>query len=277
MENTTTIIETTEITRDQFLAKMDADKERLLELCGMSLRAFTDPEFSPTFPEIVLEAVGLVEDFNWASNQAEFIFCAESDDPMRAIVERFSHLHASIKERKKDVGGGEVHFLELEITEKQTDLLKFAKYYAEKYEGTIGKGDWYSAIQQLGLRLTLKAAASIGIPAERIREIDDSFNMTKVAREVVLAKADESGSTPDPVSKRQMVNTLDGILELMLGEGSCDSRDVGFLSGTFSRKGRNALTLKTANTKELVGLIHQIAHRVALGKAYNIDAYTKKS
>lgn len=268
---------TTPITIEQLTETMNSSKERLLELCGLSARAYTDPEFTPSYADISQEAAGLVESFNWASNQAEFIKCAESDDPMRAIVERFNRLHASVKERKKDVGGGEVHWLELDISEKQLDLLKFSKYYNDKFGEDIGKGDWYSAIQKLGLCLTLKAAASIGIPTERIREIDDSFNMSKIAREVQLAKADETGKTPDPVSKNQMVKTIDLILELMLGEGNCDSRDVGFLSGTFSRKGRNALTLKTANTKELVGLIHQIAHRVTLGKAYNIDAYTKRS
>lgn len=276
MENTT-ISEVTEITRDEFLAKMAAAKERLLELCSMSLRAYTDPEFSPTWDEILLEATGLVETFNWASNQAEFISCAESDDPMRAIVERFTRLNASVKERKKDVGGGEVHFLELDISEKQLDLLKFSKYYEDKYEGKIGKGDWYSAIQQLGLRLTLKVAASIGYTGAKLREIDDSFNMTKLAREVQLAKEDESGATPDPVSKRQMVTTLNMIIDLMLGFGSCDSRDVGFLLNVFGRKDRAALCVKTATTKELVGYIHQIAHRVAMGKEYSVNCYTKKS
>lgn len=278
MENTIiTTEEVTEITKEEFLAKMVQAKDRLLELCSMSLRAYTDPEFSPTYDEIVLESTGLVETFNWASNQAEFITCAESEDPMRAIVERFTRLHASVKERKKNVGGGEVHYLELDISEKQLDLLKFSKYYAEKYEGTIGKGDWFSAIQQLGLRLTLKVAASIGYSGAKLREIDDSFNMTKLAREVQLAKEDESGATPDPVSKRQMVNTLDLILSLMLGEGSCDSRDVSFLLNVFGKKDRAALTIKTANTKELVGYIHQIAHRVAMGKEYSVNCYTKKS
>ena len=267
-------IETTTLTLEQHLAKAADIKAQLEELTRISARAYTDPNFEPSYSAIQDECEKKVEKFNWHSMTAEFLTCAASPDPLFAIVERFSYLTASVKEKTDDAGGGAVHFLELTIGQKQCDLLKFNTFVG----GNIGHGDWISAIQQLGLRLTMKAAASIGIPAEDIQKIDDSYNMTKLAREVQLAKADETGSTPDPVSKNQMVKTLDLILELMLGEGyHCDTRDVAFLMGCFTRKGRKALTLKTANNKELTGLVHQIAHRVALGKAYSIDAYTKKA
>jgi len=271
MENTNI---TTPTTIEHFVAIMVASKERLLELCGMSARAYTDPDFTPTYADISKEAAGLVERFNWASNQAEFLKCAESEDPMRAVVERFTRLNASIRDKKEDVGGGEVHSLALDISEKQIDLLRFAKYFNEKYGANIGKGDWYSAIQQLGLQLTLKTAAGIG---EDVRKFDASYNMTKLAREFKLAKEDETGSTPNPVSKNQMIKTIDLILTLMLGEGGCDSRDAYYLGQVYAKKSKKALSLKAMNNRQLVGLMHEIAHRVCLGLPFSLDAYTKKS
>lgn len=270
MENITSI---TSLTIEEHVAVMNALKEELQRICAASAGAYTNPDANPSYNDLLKTAAAKVELFNLHSMTAEFMHCEQADDPMLEFVRRFTYLRASAKERVKKSGTTELRNIDLSIEPAQMDLLKFAKYV----ESPIGHGDWYSAIQQLCLRLTMKAAASIGISPEEIGRIDDSFNMTKLARAFALARADESGSTPDPVSKTQMVKTLDLILELMLGEGyHCDTRDVAFLQGCFTRKGRKALTLKAANTKELAGLIHQIAHRVLEGKAYSIECYVKK-
>lgn len=260
------------LTIEEHLTKATAIKARLEELCGMSARAYTSPSFTPTWSEIEDECDKLVAKGNWHMETAAMLKCAESEKPLLQFCLDFDYLAFSVKDRKDKES--EAHYLELSVSKKQMNLLKFNTFCG----GNLGAGDWISAIQQLGLRLTLKAAASIGIPADKMQEIDDSYRMTKLAREVKLSKADESGSTPDPVSKNQMVKTLDLILTLMLGEEGgyhCDTRDVGFLLGCFTRKGKKALSLKTANNKELTGLIHQIAHRVATGKPYSIEAYVK--
>lgn len=270
--------EITNMNLAELSAVMESTKAELADLCSKSLGAFTNPSAEPSYAAIVNRCATLCEVFNNASVKSVFIKAIDSEDPMVFMVkDGFTVLNASVKSKHKDFGGGEVRWLELDVSEKQTDLLKFAAFCKDNGVDLKTRGDWINTIQQLGLRLTLKAAAAIGITGDALKALDDSFNMTKLAREVQLAKADESGSTPDPVSKAQLIKTLDLILALMIGdEFHCDSRDVAFLTGTYTRKGRKALTLKTSNNRELTSIIHQCAHRVALGKAYSIDAYTKR-
>lgn len=262
-----------DLTLEEHRAKMAEIEARLSELTGMSRAAFTNPDHVPTWGEIVTECDGLVDDYKWHAETVEMILCRDSEDPMMTAVKDLEYNTVVVKTRSEDVGGGKVNYLQTDFVAKQINLLKL-----DKFCGGIGKDSkWIPFIEKLGLKLTLKAAKSIGITPEDISVIDSSYNMSALAREIKLARDDASGSTPDPVSKNQMIKTLDLIIAAMIGdEFKCDTRDVAFLEGCFTKKGRKALTLKASNNKELTGLIHQICHRVALGKAYSIDAYVKK-
>lgn len=262
------------LTLEEHRQKMAEIEASLSELTGMSRAAFTDPNHDPSWGKIVTDCTKLVDDYKWHAETAAMMVCRATEDPMLEAVKTLEYSTIVVKNKSEDVGGGKVLHLETDFASKQIDLLKLNKFC----EGIGKDSKWILYIEKLGLKLTLKAAKSIGITPEDIAIIDGSYNMTSLAREVKLARADESGSTPDPVSKNQMVKTLNLIISAMIGEEyKCDTRDVAFLEGCFTKKGRKALTLKASNNKELTGLIHQICHRVALGKAYSIDAYVKKS
>lgn len=270
-------MENTEITYTsaEHQAKADEILTRIGELCAMSLGAYTNPAHEPSYSDISKECAGLVEKYNWHSESAKIMQIADAEDPMLEAVKVLEFTRVSVQEKTQNVGGGTLHFIAYKTTQKRLDLPKCAKYCKEN-EVAFGKSpDWFHTIEKLCCILTLAHAKELGVPAEQIAKIDDSFIMSKVARDVQLAAEDPSN--PNPLSKSQIAKNLGLILAQMVGDAyHADTRDSAFLKMCFAGQGRASLSAKTANSKRLCDIILQVAHRSVFDKSYAIQAAVKK-
>ena len=227
------------------------------------------------FPELLESCKTHAAEYNQASRMRALCICAESEDPMLEACKTFKYETLSVAEKVEDFGGGEVHTIQHKVGWKEIDLIAL-----QRMCGTIGKNpDWYYAIQKLSILYTLRVMVERGTSDEDIKRYNDSIFMAKKVKELRLAKADESGRTPNPVSKKQMVNTLNNILAMMLGEGvTCDSRDVQDLEDLFISVDRaEPLKRKTMRAKQLVSEIHSIAYRAANGLKYSWQIKERKN
>lgn len=215
---------------------------------------------------LVARCKELVNDYNQASRMRALCACAETEDPMFEACRVFQYTTISFSEKTKNYGAGDVHRCEHKNGWKEIDLLAL-----QNMCGKIGKNpDWYYAIQKLTILYTLRVLSERNFSDEVIKKYNDSLFMTKKVKEFRLAKADESGRTPNPVSKKQITNTIDGIIAMMIGDQyHCDGRDVMDLRDLFVTKDRSKpLSRKGMSKVNLVSQIHEIAYRVVNGLEY---------
>lgn len=269
MENITT--ELVELTAEQHRAEMATLYTDICGLVDQSRAAFTNPSHDPSYEDIVTSVDKKLEMYNFHSQAATFAEIKATEDPMLEAVKRLSYPVMTVKEKTENNGGGTVHYLATGSKDEQIDLLALAA----KCGGIGHDTNWFATIEQLCLRMTLVAAGGIALSPEEIASIDASFNMSQLARQIQLHLNDPD--EPNPISIKQMLKVLDKILEQMLGEGyHAEVRDVKYMLGTFTGKSRKFLTMKTLNSKRLAGVIHEMAHRIVLGKAYCLEANVKK-
>lgn len=218
------------------------------------------------YPDLLESAKALANEYNQASRMRALCVCSESEDPMFEACKTFKYDTISVKDSQANYGAGVVHHIEHKPGWKEIDLLALRRMC-----GAIGKNpDWYYACQKLAILYTLRVMTERGASDEDIKRYNDSFFMTKKVKEFRLAKADENGRTPNPVSKKQMVNTLNRVIEMMVGpEYHCDSRDVMDLEDLFISVDRSEpLKRKTMRVNQLIGEIHTIVYRVISGGQY---------
>lgn len=267
--------ETHVYTAEEHQAEADAKLARIGELCAMSLAAYTNPSHNPSYGDIAKELTDLVEKYNWHSEAAKICQIAAAEDPMLEAVKILEYTRVSVQEKTQNFGGGVQHCKAYKTTQKRLDLTKLATY-CKQHEVAFGKSpDWFHTIEKLCCVLTLAHARELGVPTEQIAKIDDSFIMSKVARDVQLAAEDPSN--PNPLSKSQIAKNLGLILAQMVGDAyHADTRDSAFLKMCFAGQGRASLSAKTANSKRLCDIILQVAHRSVFDKSYAIQAAVKK-
>ena len=93
--------------------------------------------------------------------------------------------------------------------------------------------------------------------------------MSEIAREFDMGK--------NPVSKTNLLKTLQTVITAMLGEQyKATSHDVNFLMSVYSKKNRKALTVTCSNHRYFRNYLAEVCHRIVTGKSYELDYRTKK-
>lgn len=181
-----------------------------------------------------------------------------TDDPMLNAVKQLTYPTIRIvdKDGKKD--GSELPKTYIDNGEKCIDLLKLHN----SIDGGIGKDkSWARRIEKLNFLLTIQKAKELGINPTKI---NDSYAMSDFAKQIDLGE--------NPVSKTNLLKTVQGIVTAMIGEEyKATSHDVNFLTSVYSRKSRKALTVNCANHKYMRQYMAEICHHIVLKGSYGLE------
>lgn len=178
-----------------------------------------------------------------------------SESPMKAAIERFFFPSIKVKEQKdKDTG---VVIRSIVDTEKPIDLGDLHK----KLGGIGADKKWIYATEKFNYHLTIRAAERVGATVN-----SDAFAMNDVSRQIELGK--------NPCSNTQMLKTLQGIVDMMLGEGyKATSHDVNYLVDCYAndnKKSKSSITL--ANHKTLRSYLKKVCYRILTnGNGYGVE------
>lgn len=153
--------------------------------------------------------------------------------------------------------------LEVQETQRKVDLGDLHK----KLDGIGVDKKWLYATQKLNMMLTVRCAKDFGHSTRRIREINDSFRIEKLAQEYDLGK--------DPCTDTKILNTLRGIIAMMIGE-KYDGRqamkwDVVFLNKAWGRQdGKDITKIKAATNRQMYCYMMTICHRIITNGVYDV-------
>ena len=127
--------------------------------------------------------------------------CKNTDNPMLTAVTTLSYVTIGVKDEQK--GDDKVPVRAIVDKERQIDLLKLHKYC-----GKIGANEnWAHIAQKMNFLLTAQKAVDLGIDP---KAVNDSYAMSEIAREFDMGK--------NPVSKTNLLKTLQTVITAMLGE-----------------------------------------------------------
>lgn len=192
-----------------------------------------------------------------------FEACKNSPDPMLTAVTVLSFVTIGVKDEQK--GDDKIPVRIVVEKERQIDLYKLHKYCGDKGIGHDPK--WLYMAEKLNMLLTVQKAQALGV--KNLQEINDSYAISAIAREIDLGKT--------PTSKTNILKTLQLIVTAMIGDSyKPTSHDVNFLMEAYAKKSRKALTITMANHKTMRGLLAEICHRIVIDKAYIAEAKTTK-
>ena len=198
-----------------------------------------------------------VNEYTSIARTMVFDDCKAADDPMMEAVKRLSFTTIGIKDTTE--GDDKIPVRSVIEKDRQIDLLKLHKYC----DGIGVDQNWPYMIENFNCHLTAQTAIDLGIDT---KEINDSYAMSQIARDVKLGK--------NPTSKTNMLKTIRSIVAAMIGEEYANkalSHDVNFLMKVYTRKSRKALTVTCANHKYLRGYIMEICHRIVTDGKYEVD------
>ena len=185
--------------------------------------------------------------------------CRDSENPMLAAVSAMSFKTIATKDEQKE--DDKVPVRSVIDREKQIDLYKLHKFV----DGGIGADKkWIYQAEKLNFLFTVQRAIDLGVPENRLQEINDSYAMSAIAKEFDMGK--------NPVSKTNILKTMQSLVSAMLGDGyKCTSHDVNFILAIYSRKNRKALTVSCANHKYFRNYMAEVCHRIVTGKTYDVE------
>lgn len=250
-------------TREEYiaeLAKLQADAEaQALEYNNAVQNGDTDAANNAA--EAIDKAVS---EYKATAKFLAYDHCAKSENPMIAAVTMLRFEVISKKDEKVD--GIPVPVRTIVTKEVDIDLKDMHK----SISGGIGANkNWSDLSEQINKCMCAKRAQDIGVTPERLKEIDDSFAMSKIAAEIKLGKT--------PCSNTQMLKTLQGVADAMLGEGyKVASHDVNRIWGLYSKKSKKALSEKGSNNRQFRTLLAEMCHHIVTGEPYDIEFKAKK-
>lgn len=129
---------------------------------------------------------------------------------------------------------------------------------------------WYYEMQALNKRLTLKVAQEIGVSAQEMKRIDDSYAMDKLASEIELGKT--------PTSNTQCVKHMQTVLdELSPNEGKVNGHDLAYVWLTYAkRNNKKALSVACSRHSALQTVLTDVFHRVVTDNSYGVEYQESK-
>lgn len=248
------------MTREEYaakLAQLRSDAEALAKDYNDAIQSgkFEDAaRITESIEEKVNEYTGTVR-------EQCFKECKESDDPMLTAVKILSYTTVGIKDEKK--GDDKIPVRSIVDKERQIDLLRLHKYC-----GSIGAdANWSHIAQKMNFLLTAQKCVDLGVDP---KAVNDSYDMSQIAKEFDMGK--------NPVSKTNLLKTLQTVVTAMLGEEyKATSHDVNYLMSVYSKKNRAALTVTCANHRYFRNYLAEVCHRIVTpGATYAVDFKAKK-
>ena len=188
-----------------------------------------------------------------------FETCEKSENPMVTAVTMLTFRTIAKKDTKEE--GAMVAIRKIADKEKYIDLAKLHK----RITGGIGADKtWIYQVERFNMCMTAQRAQDLGCSAENLKDINDSYAMSEIAKQVQLGK--------NPCSNTQLLKTLTTIITAMLGEGyKPNSHDVAFLKSVYAKKGKAALTVACANHKNFRNYIAEVCHRIVTNGVYAVE------
>lgn len=254
------------------------EKKTLAELCAdaeVQVKAWNTAMFEKKL-DIAANANATLENIEkdyLAQAQLEtFAECAEAEKPMLAAIEKFSfqivrHVDKTNKE-------SDLITREIVMKDRQIDLLRFEEYCTKTGKDSIANDPmWKFMVQRFNQLLCLRAARELKIDPKAIA---DSYFLAEKAKEI------EMGKTPDSNTQilKQLQSCIDAIIFEDDGKGKnaykADSHDVAYLLMTYTRKGKNALAVATANHSTIRNQITAICYRIVTKADYTLEYKTDK-
>lgn len=238
-----------------------AETETLIQLYN---DAFQTAKFDEAH-KLSLKIEERINEYTAIARDECFAELLASEDPMLEAVKRLRYISIRTKTRKE--GDEKIPVMYIEDTEKAINLLRLHKAAKDAGKPGIGKNEnWYPMIEKLNFLLTAQACVDLRIDPRRV---NDSFAMSKIAREL------DMGATP--TSNTQLLVLIQSVVTAMLGDGyKVTSHDVRFLKKIYTKKSRKALTIVCANHKLLTSYIAEICNRIVTDNPYDAEFRTVK-
>lgn len=206
----------------------------------------------------------LVKEYNSIMQNITFKACKDSDDPMLAAVTKLEYGVIAAKDQKSEDSKVPVKIIVDKV--KQIDLAKLHKFC-----GGIGNDqNWIYMVENFNFVMTARIAKELGVSPERLKEISDSYAMSKIARDM-----GSSVDGADPTSNTQIQEKVSQCVEAMIGGEFAKkivSRDAKYLIRVYSGKSRKtSLTVKCSNHNYMRGYMMDICHHLVTGKPYDVE------
>lgn len=261
------------MSREERIAKLAETEAKIRELVSQYNEKIGDDKAADAY-KLKPEIDKLLSDYAEDARIICFGDCRDSGDPMLEAVKELTYEVVSVKEIKSKDGG--VPRLEVGSKNRNIDLRQLHKFIND---GIGADKKWIYMIEQFNFRMTCRVAMEIGYTPDRMKEISDSYAMSAVAREIQLS-ASSKGKTPDPTSNTQILKTLQGIVDAMLGAGNykVTSHDIKYIEWIYGKKNnKQALTVSCANHKFLTQYIAEVCHHLVTGAEYCADYKAAKA
>lgn len=246
--------------RTEIIAKLFADTDAAIKEANASL---SRGEIAKA-EAFILNAKANAAEYNRNICLRFYDKSASAENPMLVAINKYSLPAIGVKEERD---GTRVlgYILDGEKIQ-QIDLLDMSRYLRINT-------DWKYETERLNLVLCLRLATEIGISAKRAKEISDTFSMSEIAKKLDLGET--------PTSNTQIVKRVQSIVDSIIGNSThgykVNNHDLAYISACYSKKGKKALTVRSANAGLLRTLVYDIAHRVVSGKVYDMEFKMKKT
>lgn len=229
----------------------------LAEIKNEAIRLLTAAESAESLDEkqgIEKDLEQAVNYFTAVSKGKCFDEAKNAENPMVFAIEKFFYPAIRIKvQRDKETG---LITREIEDTEKNIDL---GELHA-KLGGIGADKQWINAVEKFNYHLTARAAQRVNAKVDM-----DKFRLKDKSKQFSLGA--------NPCSNTQMLKTLQGIVEMMLGEGyKATSHDVNYLVDCYANDNKRSKTGVTlANHKTLRMYMKKVCYRILTGgKCYDV-------
>ncbi len=257
-----------QLTIDERMLILKEDAERLAIEYNSAVS--TDKSLTEV-KEIETKLDQTVSDYTNEATKKCFDEIKSTENPMLEAAKRLTYQVIRYKdEKKKDSPTVRI----IEYTDKEIDPLKL-----QQAIGSIGfDKNWQYMIEKFNFLLTARVATEISDAGaenktnveKMLKEINDSYAMSKIARDIVIGKS--------VASNTNCLATLNKIVTAMLGgEYKALTHDIKYLLLVYSKKGRKALSVNCSNHKYLRSYIMQILHRIVTKGFYNVEYKSLKN
>ena len=250
------------MTREENESKLQELRSAAEELVSSYNSLMLDGKFKEA-KEAEEKLTDVVNEYTSVARTICFDECKASDDAMLAAIKILTY--QSINFRDEKIEDSKLTTRKIVDRDKAIDLRKL-----DKYCGGIGKdAKWAYMIEKFNMCLTAQKALDLGVSADELKKINDSYAMSAIAREINLGKT--------PCSKSAMLKTLQGIINAMIGEEfKVTSHDVNYLLSIYAKKNRKALTVTCANHKYITQYIAEVCNHIVTGAPYCVEYKSAK-
>lgn len=216
-------------------------------------------EFSEASP-IAEEIDQCVAKYTEISRLACFNALKAEENPMIEAVKQLTF--PTIRAKDSRSGDEKIPVRSIEDSERYIDLLALHKHVGG--DGIGADRMWAYKAEKMNMLMTVFKAKELGIPDDKIKEINDSYAMAEISKSIDLGK--------NPISNSNLLRTLTTIVQAMIGEEyKPTSHDVAYLKSVYSNGSRKPRTVKVSNHKYMRQHLANICNHIVTKLPYEVD------